>query len=284
MTRLRTVLSLCHCPPRIIRAAQFSPNIPIRSFASSPTALAGHNKWSKIRHKKGAADAQKSVTFSKLAKEITSAAKAGGTNPADNLRLAGLIANAKKLFMPKDKIQAAIKRGSGIKEGGAALEEATFEALGPGGVALIIEGLTDNKTRANKSVQYILKGCGARSTPTAFFFDRKGRVTLSSGPNGTRLSTDGVFDDALEAGAEDVGPVEEDGTVEVICEPDNTGSIGKAFKEKGYDVTGVELAWIKKEDTQVTIQEGSEEEQLFEELLEKLEGDADVVRVWHNAA
>jgi YebC/PmpR family DNA-binding regulatory protein len=170
--------------------------------------MAGHSKWANIKHRKGAADARRSKLFSKLAKYIMVAARNGGANPAENLRLRYAIDRAKAESMPKDSIERAVKKGSGELLGDE-LVELTYEGIGPGGVSLIVEVLTDNRNRTGGEIRNVLEKRGGslgKSNSVLWKFDRRGVLSVSK----TDASEEAIFEAALEAGAENI---EDDGDV-----------------------------------------------------------------------
>src|SRR3712207_4814575 len=164
--------------------------------------MAGHSKWKQIKHYKAAADAKRGAMFTKLIREITVAAKAGGGDPAGNPRLRTAIDTAKAASMPKENIERAVKKGTGELEG-VDYQEVLYEAYGPGGVALMIQALTDNPTRTVADVRHKLSRNGGNmgtSGSVAFLFDRKGQMQVDA----DKWDEDTVMEAALEAGAEDV--------------------------------------------------------------------------------
>jgi YebC/PmpR family DNA-binding regulatory protein len=170
--------------------------------------MAGHSHWKSIKHKKGAADARRGKIFSKLAKYITVAARSGGGNPADNLRLRYAMDKARSESMPKDSIERAVKKGTGELQG-AELVELVYEGIGPGGVSLVLEVLTDNRTRTGGEIRNLLeKGGGslAKANSVLWKFDRKGVIGISTAD----ASEEELFDVAIEAGAENIE--QEEGT------------------------------------------------------------------------
>lgn len=169
--------------------------------------MSGHNKWSSIKHKKQKADAARGKIFSRLVKEIAVAAREGGGDPETNARLRVGVETAKSHNMPSDNIERAIKRGTGALEG-ITYEEMTYEAYGPGGVAIIIEVLTDNKNRTAAEIRHILSKHGGHlgsRNSVAYMFSRVGKIVI----DGTRYSEDQVLEAGLEAGLEDVQKIDE---------------------------------------------------------------------------
>lgn len=165
--------------------------------------MAGHSKWANIKHRKGAADARRSKLFSKLAKYIMVAARNGGGNPAENLRLRYAIDRARAESMPKDSIERAIKKGVGDLQGGEELVELTYEGIGPGGISVIVEVLTDNRNRTGGEIRNILERRGGslgKTNSVLWKFDRRGLLGISK----EDATEEEVFETAIEAGAENI--------------------------------------------------------------------------------
>ncbi len=192
--------------------------------------MAGHNKWSKVKHIKAVVDARRGKVFSKLAKEISVAAKHGGGNPDANARLRSAILAARAQNVPNDNIERAIKKGTG-ELGGNAIEEITYEAYAPGGTAMMIEIVTDNRNRAAADLRSLLfknNGTFADAGSVAYMFQRRGEIRLSK----EGLSEDEVTEAALDAGAEDV---QEDGDDWVLyTATDQLFAVGSRLKEKNF--------------------------------------------------
>src|SRR5437870_13364052 len=190
--------------------------------------MSGHNRWTKIKRKKEAMGATKGALFTKLIREVTVAARTGGGDPDHNARLRSAVLSAREANMPNDTIARAIKKGTGELEG-VNYEEMVYEGYGPGGVAMVVEILTDNKNRTAGDVRSIFTKSGgslATSGAVAFQFDRKGVVPVKKGP-----SEDQVMELALDAGAEDVVP-DGEGGFEVRTEPGALLSVHKALEAK----------------------------------------------------
>jgi YebC/PmpR family DNA-binding regulatory protein len=191
--------------------------------------MAGHNKWSKVKHIKAVVDAKKGKVFSKLAKELTLAAKHGGASPDTNARLRSAILNARAVNMPGDNIERAIKKGAGGPDS-AALEEILYEGYGHGGVALLIEIVTDNRNRSVNDIRTLMSkngGIFADAGSVSYLFHRRGEIRLDKG----NLSEDAAMELALEAGGEDMV---EDGDDWVIYTPvDQLFAVGSALQTKG---------------------------------------------------
>ena len=237
--------------------------------------MAGHNKWSKIKHKKGVNDAKRGALFTKLIREITVAAKEGGGSVEFNARLRLAVETAKGASMPAENIERAIKKGTGELEG-VDYQEAAYEGYGPGGVALFIECLTDNTNRTVADIRHALSKCdGSLGTDgsVAWQFDRKGQIIVDA----TKYSEDDVFEVAIEAGAEDVAGDGEEFVVTAEL-PDFT-AVEAGLKEAGIEVSSAELTRIPKNEVAVT---GKDAEKLLK-LLDLLDDLDDVQKVHSNA-
>ncbi len=233
--------------------------------------MAGHSKWKQIKHYKAAADAKRGAMFTKLLREITVAAKAGGGDPSGNPRLRTAIENAKAQSCPKENIERAIKKGTGELEG-VEYQEVLYEAYGPGGVALMIQALTDNPTRTVAEVRAKLSRGGGNLgavNSVAFMFDRKGQIYI---PTENR-DEDSVMEKALEAGAEDF--VREDEQFVVSTAPADLHAVKQALETVGLVASEAALTWVPKSSVRV---EGENATQLLK-LLENLEDLDDVQKV-----
>ncbi len=236
--------------------------------------MAGHSKWKQIKHYKAATDAKRGALFTKLIREITVAAKAGGGDPDGNPRLRTAIDNAKAQSMPKDNIERAIKKGTGELEG-VDYQDVLYEAYGPGGVALMIQALTDNPTRTVAEVRAKLSRGGGNlgtSNSVAFLFDRKGVMQVEK----SRGDEDSVMEAALDAGAEDFKA--EDDAYVVYTEPTQLHAVRQALEAKGLAPAEASLEWVPKTTVRV---EGDDAKQLVK-LLEALEDLDDVQKVEGN--
>jgi len=237
--------------------------------------VAGHNKWSKIKRKKGVNDAKRGALFTKLIREITVAARDGGGDPEYNARLRLAVDTSKANSMPAENIERAIKKGTGELEG-VNYEETSYEGYGPGGVALFIECLTDNTNRTVADVRHALtKFDGSLGTDgsVAWQFDRKGVFTIDA----SRYSEDSVFEAAIDAGAEDVA---DDGDEFVVtAEPADFMGVQKGLKEAGIEIASAELTRIAKNEMAIT---GKAAVKLLK-LLHWLDDLDDVQKVHSNA-
>ena len=238
--------------------------------------MSGHSKWSSIKHKKGAADAKRGKIFTKLIKEITVAARIGGTGDPDaNPRLRTAILAAKAENMPKDNIERGIKKGTGELEG-VDYEENTYEGYGPGGAAVFLESLTDNKNRAVADIRHIFAKCGGNlgeNGCVAWMFDKKGYIVVES----SAVDEDSLMETALDAGAEDV---REDGSnFEVISAPEDFEAVKAAIDEKGIPCLDAEVTMLPQT---VTSLQGKEADQMIR-LMDMLDDCEDVQKVYTNA-
>jgi len=235
--------------------------------------VSGHSKWSTIKHKKGAADARRGKLFSKLSRAIMVAAKEGGSDPASNLALQNAIDKARSYSMPKDNIERAIKKASG---GDAEnYEEIRYEGYGPGGVAVIVEALTDNRNRTAGEVRAAFSKHGGvlgETNSVSFMFERMGVITYPA----RIASPDAIFEAAAEAGAGNVESTA--GQHEITCDPDDFTAVRDALTEKFGDPTSAELTW--RPQTTVAIDE--EKAQTMLKLLDVLDESDDVQRVSAN--
>jgi len=235
--------------------------------------MAGHSQFKNIMHRKGRQDAVRSKMFSKLAREITVAAKTGLPDPAMNARLRLAIQNAKAQSMPKDNIERAIKKASGADSEN--YEEVRYEGYGPGGVAVIVEALTDNRNRTASSVRSTFSKAGGALGETgsvSFSFDRVGEITYKL----TAGSADAVMEAAIEAGAEDV-TTDEDGHT-IICGFEDIGDVSKALEDTLGEAETVKAIWR----AQNTVPVDEEKAQSLMKLIDTLEDDDDVQNVYSN--
>lgn len=233
--------------------------------------MAGHSKWKQIKHYKAATDKKRGALFTRLIREITMAAKLGGGDPAGNPRLRTAIDNAKASSMPKENIERAIKKGTGELEG-VDYVEVLYEAYGPGGVAIMIQAVTDNPTRTVAEVRHRLSrnnGNLGATNSVSYLFDRKGQMSVAA----EGVTEDALIEAALEAGADDV--VREDDLFIVTTEPAALHGVKEALEANRYKVSDAELAWVPKNSVRV---EGETAESLLK-LLEALEEIDDVQKV-----
>ncbi len=238
--------------------------------------MSGHSKWSSIKHKKGAVDAKRGKIFTKLIKEITVAARVGGGgDPAANPRLRTAITAAKAENMPKENIERAIKKGTGELEG-VNYEESVYEGYGPGGAAVLVESLTDNKNRAVADIRHIFGKNGGNlgeSGCVAWMFEKKGYVNIDK----DRVKEDVLMEIALEGGAEDVR--EDNGSFEVITAPKDFETVKEAIDSATIPYVLAEITMLPQSTASL---QGSEAEQMVR-LMESLEDCEDVQKVYTNA-
>jgi YebC/PmpR family DNA-binding regulatory protein len=236
--------------------------------------MSGHSKWHNIRLKKGKMDAERGKTFTKLAREIIVAAKQGGGNPDGNARLRIAVQKARESSMPADNIKRAIQRGTGELEG-VNYDELTYEGYGPGGVAVLVETMTDNRNRTVAELRNLFSKTGGslgEQGCVAWIFDPKGLVSISR--NGTDEDT--VMMAALEAGAEDVRIEEE--TYDVVTTPEDLPTVRQALDGAGITYTLAEVTMLPKSTVEL---QGKEAQQMIR-LLEMLEDHDDVQHVYAN--
>ncbi len=237
--------------------------------------MSGHSKWSSIKHKKGATDARRGKIFTKLIKEITVAARFGGGDPASNPRLRTAILAAKSENMPKDNIERAIKKGTGELEG-VNYEESIYEAYGPGGAAVFIESLTDNKNRAVADIRHILSKAGGNlgsNGCVAWIFEKKGYIVVEN----DAVEEDTLMEIAVDAGAEDVR--EDDSNYEIITDPKDFEAVKAAIEKQSVPYIAAEITMLPQSTVNL---QGIEAEQMVK-LMETLEDCDDVQKVYTNA-
>lgn len=238
--------------------------------------MAGHSKWANIKHKKEKTDAQKGKIFTKLGREIAVAVKAGGPDPNTNSRLKDAIAKAKANNMPNDSIMRSIKKASGDM-GSDNFEEIVYEGYGPGGVAFIVETLTDNRNRTAGDIRHLFDKYGGNLGTTgcvSFMFDKRGQIIIEKTES---INEDSLMMTALEAGALDI--VSEDEYYEIITEPLDFSRVAEALENEGYKFENAEIAMIPKTTTRLTDEEMISN---MEKLIERLEDHDDVQNIYHN--
>jgi len=236
--------------------------------------MSGHSKWHTIKHKKGAADAKRGKIFTRIIKELSVAARGGGGDPGMNPRLRTLIAEAKANNMPRENIERAIRRGTG-EEPGVSYEEIMYEGYGPGGVALLIQSLTDNKNRTVGEIRHMLAkyngNLGAENS-VAWMFTRKGQVVVEK----AKADEEKLLNAALDAGADDMN---DDGSAwEIVSPPDTFEAVREAVKKLGVEPATAEVAMIPQNYVKL---QGKEAQQMLR-LMEALDDHDDVQHVWAN--
>ncbi len=237
--------------------------------------MAGHSKWANIQHRKGRQDEKRGAAFSKVAKEITVAAKMGGGDPGFNPRLRLAVDKGKAINMPKDKIENAIKKGTGELEG-VSYEELRYEGYGIGGAAVMVDCLTDNKTRTVAEVRHAFAKHGGNlgtDGSVAFMFKHCGQLLFAPG-----VSEDKVMDAAIEAGAEDVS-TSDDGSIEVITGPGDFLAVKDALEKAGLKPEFAEVTMKPQSETELA----GDDALKMQKLLDALEGLDDVQEVYTTA-
>ena len=236
--------------------------------------MSGHSKWHSIKHKKGALDAKRGKLFTKFIKEITVAARSGGGDPEGNARLRKAIADAKAGNMPNDTIDRAIRRGTGEEEG-VNYEEITYEGYGPGGVALLIQSMTDNRNRTVAEIRHLFSKNGGNlgeSGSVGWMFEKKGYIVVDKASK----SEDELFELAIDAGADDLRNAED--TFEILTSPDAFEGVLAAVKSAGIEPQAAEVEMVPQNYIRL---EGADARQMLK-LMEALEDHDDVQKVSAN--
>ena len=236
--------------------------------------MSGHSKWSSIKHKKGAADAKRGKVFTRIIKELTVAARVVGGDPDSNPRLRTVVADAKAANMPADNIKRAIRRGTG-EEPGVSYEEATYEGYGPGGAALMLETLTDNKNRTVSEIRHLLSKYGGNLGETnsvAWMFTKQGYILIEK----SKVDEDGLMGVALDTGADDVR--DDQDNWEVLTSPEDFHRVLEAVKGLGVATLVAEVAMLPQNYINL---EGKAAQQMLK-LMGLLEDHDDVQHVWSN--
>jgi YebC/PmpR family DNA-binding regulatory protein len=238
-------------------------------------AMSGHSKWHTIKHKKGAADAKRGKVFTRIIKELTVAARNGGGDIDANPRLRTIVAEAKSVNMPAENIKRAIQRGTGELPG-VSYEEITYEAYGPGGVAIMIEVLTDNKNRTVGEMRHSLSKHGGNlgeANSVAWMFEKKGYIVVEK----SKADEEKLLAAAIDAGADDVKDDEDNW--EIVSPPDNYQAVLDAVKGQGIEPAAAEIAMLPQNYIKL---EGKAAQQMVK-LMEVLEEHDDTKKVWTNA-
>jgi YebC/PmpR family DNA-binding regulatory protein len=234
--------------------------------------MSGHSKWSTIKHKKGAADAKRGRLFTKVIKEITMSARVGGGSVDSNPRLRSAVLAAKKASMPSDNIEKAIKRGTGELEG-VVYEETTYEGYGPGGAAILIDVMTDNKNRTTAEIRHLLTKYGGNmgsAGSVAFQFSKKGYIAIEK----SAAKEDALMELALEAGAEDFRSDDAD-VFEIYTDPASFETIKAVLEKKNIPVQTAEIQMVPQNMVKV-----EDKGPALLKLLEMIEDNDDVQKVW----
>lgn len=238
--------------------------------------MAGHSKWANIKHRKEKADSQRGKIFTKLGREIAVAVKQGGPDPDLNSKLKDVIAKAKASNMPNDSIMRSIKRAAGETDADN-FEEIIYEGYGPGGIAVIVKSMTDNRNRTAGDVRHYFDKFGGnlgQSGCVLFMFDRKGVIIIENTGN---INEEDLVMEAIEAGAEDFNT--EDEYFEILTDPSNFSAVREALENKGYEFVEADIQMIP----QTTVKlDDSKQIEMMEKLIDSLEDLDDVQSVWHN--
>lgn len=241
--------------------------------------MSGHSKWATTKHKKAVIDARRGKLFAKLIKNIEVAARMGGGDPGGNPTLYDAIQKAKKSSVPNDNIDRAVKRGSGAEAGGADWETIMYEGYGPGGVALLIECLTDNRNRAAGEVRTAMTRNGgnmADAGSVSYMFSRKGVVIVPKAQESGEIGEDDVLDAVLDAGADEVNDIGD--SLEVISEPSDLVAVRTSLQEAGLDYDSAEASFVPS----ITVEIDKPVAQRVFRLIEALEDSDDVQNVFGN--
>ena len=239
--------------------------------------MSGHSKWHNIQAKKGKADAQRGAVFTKIGREIAIAVREGGANPESNGKLRDVIAKAKANNMPNDNIQRSIKKASG-ELSNVVYEEITYEGYAPGGVAIIVDTISDNRNRTASDIRHCFAKYGGNMGTTGsvgFMFDTRGVLVVERVPG---MDEDELMMMALDAGAEDVRPDED--VVEILTDPNEFSKVREALEQQGLTFLSAEVQKIPQNTVAVTDPETVEK---IQKMLDLLEESDDVQNVYHNA-
>ena len=238
--------------------------------------MAGHSKWSNIKRRKEAVDDKRGKVFSKLGRELLQAVRSGGPDPETNAVLRDVIAKAKSYNMPNDSIRRSTERAAG-EGGGAILDVILYEGYGPGGVAVMVWALTDNRNRTAGEVRHLFSKYGGnlgQDGSVAFQFERKGSLVIERQPD---LDEDQIFMDALEAGAEDVD-LDDENIIAITTAPDDYGAVRDALADK-YSFVDQGLGYQPSSTISLSSQEDRDK---METMIDKLEDNDDVQEIYHN--
>ncbi len=241
--------------------------------------MSGHSKWATTKHKKAAIDAKRGKMFAKLVKNVEVAARTGGPDPAGNPTLYDAIQKAKKSSVPNDNIDRAVKRGGGLDGGGVDYATIMYEGYAPGGVALLVECLTDNRNRAAMEVRTAMTRAGgtmAEPGSVSYLFTRKGVIIVPAEHDGGKATEDDVLLAVLDAGAEDVNDLGE--AFEVVCEPTDLVQVRTALQAAGLDYDSAEASFVPSVSVEVDVSAATK----ILRLLDALEDLDDVQNVFSN--
>lgn len=238
--------------------------------------MAGHSKWANIKHRKTAEDAKRGKVFTKIIKEIIVAARIGGGDPGANPRLRGALLNARTNNVPKDNVERAIKKGTGELED-VQYEESTYEGYGPGGAAVLLESLTDNKNRTVADVRHVFNKYGGNlgeNGCVAWMFQKRGWIAVAK----KDVQEDALMAAALDAGAEDVRE-EDDDNYEIIAAPEDFDAVKKALEDAGIPIGDAEVTMLPQSYVSLT----GKDAELMLKLMDALDDSDDVQKVYTNA-
>jgi YebC/PmpR family DNA-binding regulatory protein len=238
--------------------------------------MSGHSKWANIKHKKTAEDAKRGKVFTKIIKEIIVAARIGGGDPGANPRLRGALLNARTNNVPKDNVERAIKKGTGELEG-VQYEESTYEGYGPGGAAVLLESLSDNKNRTVADVRHVFNKYGGNlgeNGCVAWMFQKRGWIAVAK----KDTQEDALMAAALDAGAEDVRE-EDDDNYEIITAPEDFDAVKKALEDAGIPIGDAEVTMLP----QSYVSLSGKDAELMMKLMDALDDSDDVQKVYTNA-
>lgn len=237
--------------------------------------MSGHSKWANIKRKKEKTDGAKAKVFTKIGREITVAAREGGSDPTNNSKLRDLIAKAKANNVPNDNIERLLKKAGDSKEN---YDEITYEGYGPSGVAVIVEALTDNRNRTAGDLRHYFDKCGGnlgQNGSVSFLFETKGMIYIENEDN--KIDEEKVMDDCFEAGASDFNY--EDELITVVTEPNDVSKVAGKLAEMGYVYSSAEVEYIPMTKVQITDEEATEK---MQKLLDLFDENDDVQNVYHN--
>lgn len=240
--------------------------------------MSGHSKWNNIKRKKEKTDAQKAKVFTKIGREITAAVKSGGADPYANAKLRDAIAKAKSNNVPNDNIDRLIKKAAG-EGAGNSYEDIVYEGYGPGGIAVVVQCLTDNRNRTAGDLRHYFDKCGGslgQSGSVMFMFDRKGVMEIEV-TDETDIDEDTLMEHALDAGAVDFNA--DDDSYEILTDPNDFGRVKEELEGKGYAFTYADVDYIPMTYTAAA---DDEIRAKMEKLIDMLEDNDDVQNVWHN--
>lgn len=238
--------------------------------------MSGHSKWANIKHRKGKSDAQRGKIFTKLGREIAIVVKQGGSDPESNSKLRDVIAKAKSVNMPNDNISRSIKKAAGDVDG-ANYEEVVYEGYGPGGVAVIVETMTDNRNRTAGDVRHFFDKFGGNLGTlgcVSFMFEKKGVILIEKTDS---TNEDDIMMEALDAGAEDFEAADE--YFEVLTAPDDFSKVRETLEKKNYEFIEAEVQMVPATMTKLT---DPKQIEFMDKLIENLEDLDDVQNVYHN--